>query len=183
MRPGHCLPGNLACSNDHGAISLVKLTGERGSQIEDRERVCSSTNNYDDQRDLTVTLFDDTSYSLRIDLACAKQESDYGSAYDEPSSDSSCKQASYVDVWVDFNDDNVFDDARERLTSIDRSSSDSRQAQRTLTMYIPAIDGRYYLAGQHRMRIVLNHKEPSRGPCQNGGFGEARDYTIQVVPK
>lgn len=32
------------------------------------------------------------------------------------------------------------------------------------------------------MRIVLTQDEQNRKPCYNGGYGEARDYTIQIVP-
>lgn len=182
LRTGACSPGNLVCSNDLGAFTLIKLVGEQNSQINDDERLCSSTNNYRDQHDLTVTLFGSTVYSLRIELTCAKQESsDYGNAYDDTSSDSSCKQGSYVDVWIDFNDDNLFDDSRERVSSIDRYNGDNQQPERTLLINIPAIDGRNILAGRHRMRIVLNHNERNRGPCQNTGSGEARDYIVQII--
>lgn len=158
--------------------------GEQNTEIDDDQRVCRSTNNYEDQYDLSAALFDNKVYTLRIELSCAKQESsDYGTAYDEPSSDNSCKQASYVDVWIDFNNDGDFDDIGERVSSTDRYNGDNRQPQRDLRLSIPAIDGRNTVAGQHRMRVILSHDDRSRGACQNSGSGEARDYSVRIIQK
>jgi len=184
LQPGHCSPGNLVCSNTHGAINLVRFIGEQYSKIDDDSRVCSSTNNYDDQHDLSVTLFDNKIYTLRIELSCAKQESsDYGNSYDDTPSDDSCKQASYLHIWIDFNDDGVFDENREQVSSTDRYNGDNRQSQRDLSISIPPIDGRQTVAGQHRMRVILNHDDRSRGACHNSGTGEARDYTVNIIQK
>ncbi|CAF4859580.1 unnamed protein product, partial [Rotaria magnacalcarata] len=52
-----------------------------------------------------------------------------------------------------------------------------------LRINIPQIDNRYFLSGQHRMRIVLTQDERNRRPCQSSGYGEVRDYTVQIIQK
>ena len=56
-------------------------------------------------------------------------------------------------------------------------------SQYELNIAIPKIDGKSYSNEQHRMRIVMIQDETNRKPCDSTGYGEARDYTIQILPK
>jgi hypothetical protein len=184
VRSAHCSPGNLACSDGHGAIFSVKMYGEQGTQLDDAAQQCSSANNYRDQRDLAVTLFDDTTYTLRIELFCV-QRWGYGNSYSRDSSlfDTICTRAQYLDLWIDFNNDGMFDEVNERLTSADRHGDTDRRVQHDVSIDIPKLSSGAYVGGQHRMRIVLSQDERNRRPCYSSGYGEARDYLVQIISK
>jgi hypothetical protein len=180
----HCPAGNFVCSDGNDAISLVKLFGEQGSQIRDEMKKCTSMNNYNDRNDLVVSLFDNMVYTLRIELYCVQQRRDENS-YNQDSSffETTCSRTQYLDVWIDFNNDGIFDDSKERMFSSDWYGNDRRKTEYDLNIVIPKIDGRNYLNGQHRMRIILTQDERTRKSCYNTGYGEARDYTVQIISK
>ena len=162
----------------------MKLSGEQRTQINDEMKKCSSTNNYNDRSNTVVTLFDNMVYTLRIQLYCVQQYG-YENLYNrDPSSiETSCNNIYYVDVWIDFNSDGIFDQSKEQILSRNRYEDNRRATEYELSIAIPKIDGRNYLNGQHRMRIVLTSDKQNRKPCQNTGYGEARDYTVQIIPK
>ncbi|CAF3216515.1 unnamed protein product [Rotaria sp. Silwood2] len=180
----HCIPDGFVCSEGSSAITLVKLLGEQSTQIRDGTKTCSSTNNYNDRSDLTVTLLDNTTYTLHIEFSCVQR---LGHAYSF-SKDSSlftktCINARYVGVWIDFNNNGIFNESTDRIISTSWDRNDPFMAQRDLNITIPQIDGKYYWGGHHRMRIVLTQDERSRNPCQISGYGEVRDYTVQIAQK
>jgi hypothetical protein len=109
----------------------------------------------------------------------------YENSYNQDASlfETRCNHAYYLDVWIDFNNDGTFDETQERMASTDWYKDSRRGTQYDLSITIPRIDGRNYLDGQHRMRIILTQDERYRKPCYNTGRGEARDYTVQIVPK
>ena len=184
VRSAHCSPGNLACSDGHGAIFSVKLYGEQGTQIDDQTQQCSPTNNYRDQQDLAVTLFDDTSYTLRIELFCVQRWGYDNSFSRDPSLfETICTRGQFIDVWVDFDNDGMFNEVNERLTAVDTYRGANRRAQHDIRIDIPRIGGRSFSGGQHRLRIVLSQDERNRRPCYSNGYGEARDFLVQIIPK
>jgi len=162
----------------------VKLFGEQRTEINDEVRTCNSVNNYNDRSNLVVTLFDNMVYTLRIELYCVQQYG-YENLYRKDPSflATSCNNIYYVDVWIDFNNDGIFDESKEQILSRNRYEDSRRATEYDLSIAIPKIDGRNYLDGQHRMRIVLTSDKKNRKPCQNTGYGEARDYTVQIIPK
>ncbi len=175
----YCSPGNFVCSSGTSGILLVQLFGEQNTQIDDPIKQCNSINNYHDRTNLIVTLLDNTIYTLRIELYCT-QTSDY---QHEDLAERNCNHAHYLDMWIDFNNDGIFDETRERMISTDSYEDGYRKNNYDFTINIPNIDGRNYINGQHRMRIVLSQDETNRKPCYNTGYGEVRDYTIQIGPK
>ncbi|CAF4871237.1 unnamed protein product [Rotaria sp. Silwood1] len=181
-RGTHCSPGNLVCSVDHSAISLVSLSGEKNTQLRDETKTCSSTNNYNDRSNLAVTLFENTVYSLHITLSCVQQSS-YGNTYSEDPYvfETNCRDARYVGIWIDFNNDGTFDDNTEQIVPNSWYRDDPRMTQSDIGFIIPQLDGRHYVGGQHRMRIVLVQDARNRKGCQNTGYGEVRDYTVQII--
>ncbi|CAF1485010.1 unnamed protein product, partial [Rotaria sordida] len=180
----HCSPGNLVCSVGHSAIFSVSISGEQNTQIRDETRKCSSTNNYNDQSNLAVTLFDNTFYTLRIALSCV-QQSDYDNTYNQDpyAFETYCRDTRYLGMWIDFNNDGTFDDNTERIIPNHWYTDDPHMTQSDISFTIPQIDGRYYVGGQHRARIVLVQDTRNRKPCQNNGYGEVRDYTVNIIRK
>ncbi|CAF1553568.1 unnamed protein product, partial [Rotaria sordida] len=172
----HCSPGNLVCSVGHSAIFSVSISGEQNTQIRDETRKCSSTNNYNDQSNLAVTLFDNTVYTVHIALSCV-QQSGYGNTYSQDPYvfETYCRDSRYIGMWIDFNNDGTFDDNTERLVPNHSHRDDPHMTQSDISFMIAQIDGRYYVGGQHRMRIVLVQDARNRKGCQNNGYGEVRD--------
>lgn len=78
----------------------------------------------------------------------------------------------YWNIWVDLNQDGLFDDENEILYSSDQSSSDTVRAK----LIIPASA----TEGLTRMRISM---QPSRNTNSCGDFanGEVEDYCINVI--
>ncbi|CAF3452688.1 unnamed protein product [Rotaria socialis] len=183
-RTTQCSPGNFVCSEGNSAIFSVSLSGEQHTQIWDDTKTCNSANNYNDRSTVAVTLFDNTAYNLRIELACVQQTS-YGESFSQDPSvfSTDCNDARYLGVWVDFNNDGTFDESTEQLIPNQWHRDDPHVTETDLRINIPQIDNRYFLSGQHRMRIILTQDERNRRPCQSSGYGEVRDYTVQIMQK
>jgi hypothetical protein len=160
----------------------VNLFGEQGTQIRDETKQCNSVNNYQDRTNLVATLFGNTPYTLRIEVYCV-QSLGYDNSYGQDASlyGTSCNHAQYLGVWIDLNNDGVFDETNERIIPSNPYEDGQRTNQYDLTISIPKIDGRNYLSAQHRMRIILSQDVRSRKPCYSIGYGEARDYTVQII--
>jgi subtilisin-like proprotein convertase family protein len=83
-----------------------------------------------------------------------------------------------VDVYIDWNQDNDFDDAGEIFfigTIINSTGIDAVQA--TGNILVPATA----LEGNTRMRVMKKFST-SATPCNSTGFGQAEDYTITISP-
>jgi hypothetical protein len=87
----------------------------------------------------------------------------------------------YFTVFIDWNQDNDFDDADERydIGTINNSTgTDSKFVSGSIAVPINALEG------STRMRVVKHYASYQAAPCLSGGFlhyGEAEDYTINVV--
>ena len=78
-------------------------------------------------------------------------------------------------VWIDFNQDLVFDEAEKVLTTA------TSEGPHTGTITIPT-DA---LIGETRMRIRLHdtggNSNPNSTPCGSSGYGEVEDYTVNIL--
>lgn len=78
-----------------------------------------------------------------------------------------------VAIWIDFNDDMVFDNVTERVYNT--------------AAYVSTASGSFVIPataplGNHRMRIVMDYNATSPSPCStSAGRGEAEDYTVKVT--
>ena len=84
----------------------------------------------------------------------------------------------YYRVWVDLNQDGDFDDANEMVVSqmVAASANGSNPAPLVTSINLPD----YTLLGQTRMRVSMR-RDGYGTPCNQGGFGEVEDYTINVI--
>lgn len=162
----------------------MRLYGEQNTAIDDTTKQCSATDNYNDRRNLVATLFDSTTYTLQIELYCAQQWGfDNSDEPDSTLSGTTCNHKNYLDVWVDFDNNGVFDEYNERITTSDGYDDDNYKTRYDISINVPQIDGRNSVDGTHQMRIILRQDEQNRQPCYNSGSGEARDYTLQIRSK
>ena len=74
FRGTYCPAGSLACSSGSSGISLVKLLGAQGTQIFDEMKKCNSVDNYHDRTNVIAALFDNTVYTLHIELYCVESQ-------------------------------------------------------------------------------------------------------------
>ncbi|HNL35312.1 MAG TPA: GEVED domain-containing protein, partial [Bacteroidia bacterium] len=82
-----------------------------------------------------------------------------------------------VGIWIDWNQNGSFLDAGEQVYSSGGSYVSSGSGTISVSLSQPA--------GNYRMRIVGNWLSTSPTPCGDlgsAGYGEAEDYTINVIP-
>ena len=78
-----------------------------------------------------------------------------------------------VGIWVDYNDNLVFETTERMYTS---------------NAYLTTLSGSFVVpatapVGNHRMRIVMDYNSQNPSPCSLGaGRGEVEDYTLEVIP-
>ena len=78
-------------------------------------------------------------------------------------------------IWIDYNNDNDFDDANEKIGTIIKTNASSVNFSFTAPLGTSP--------GNKRMRINAgSYYEP--GPCDNSGWsnGETEDYSITIIP-
>ena len=84
----------------------------------------------------------------------------------------------YWAVWIDYNQDNIFDETTELAYSADFSAP----ANGTLTypttgqINVPATA----LLGSTKMRVIMK-RDAAPSPCETVSFGEVEDYTVNIT--
>jgi hypothetical protein len=81
-----------------------------------------------------------------------------------------------VKIWVDFNNDGVFDDAAPELVASGSSAAVANGNATNGTILIPAT----IAVGNYRMRVGDRYSSQPI-PCNTDGYGEAHDYTLHVA--
>ncbi len=141
-----------ACSGYHMDIAGFHLNGASGSSFYDHA-ACDGTG-YEDRTSLSVYMSPGSTYTPTIFT---------GTTYEM-----------HVQTWIDFNNDGVF----ESTESVGGYNNYVDSIAYTLTIPSGAA------TGTHRMRVVTVYSSPSYpslDPCASGyGYGEARDYTVNV---
>jgi len=79
-----------------------------------------------------------------------------------------------VRVWIDYNNDGIFNTSTEQVFAADNSLIANG------TVFIP---GNVTLSTPLRMRVSADHNlNPVPGPCSNLQYGQAEDYAIYIKP-
>jgi hypothetical protein len=159
-----------------GKIVLILMMGVQETQIRDETPTNDALGVTYNRNYLTVTLYEDTTNVLHIQLDCAQQ-------YRVDSVEFDCSRAHHVDVWIDLNGDGEFDDTENRVRH--RSSINNQLSRSTndLQISIPEIDDTNTKSGSHRMRIKLTPSEDYRLKCGNTDYSETREYTVNIIPR
>ena len=151
----YCIPEFLiSCDYTGDMIDDFILVGEDGTEINNPGTGCSD-DNYDDRTDESVNLYKGVDYTATV-TTDATQDA--------------------VAIWIDFNDDGVFDES-ERVATGDLDTSTE------ITISIPADAN----AGEHRMRVMVAYAaDPEDNDdfdaCNSAGndFGETHDYMVII---
>src|SRR5690554_4476024 len=92
--------------------------------------------------------------------------------------DTSGSFTNYITVWIDWDQNDVFDEATERYeigTLFASTGEDGQQAVADIEVPADA------LAGQTRMRVMKKYNSVPDNSCDpNSSFGQAEDYTVEV---
>src|SRR5690606_21109575 len=94
-------------------------------------------------------------------------------AMDEISVTLNADSSDYLYAFIDWNQNDILDDAGEVYTLAVATSSDGPH---TLDITVPAAA----TVGNTRMRVRLGWNQSSPNPCGNTSFGEVEDYTVNV---
>ncbi|CAF1271781.1 unnamed protein product [Adineta steineri] len=165
------------CSIPLARIILVIMAGEVGSEIRDDKVYDASTNTNQNQHHMTVTLYENTIYLLRIQLDCSTQMR-------TELTETGCNLAQDVDVWVDWNDDGNFDASEIEAPYLLPVTSYLPQGVYDIQLNIPLIDERYIANRPHRMRIVVAPSENYRRTCNNyQEYSELREYNVNIISR
>ena len=155
----YCTPtSNCTWGDVIASVVLNTLSNTTGS-------ACSTTapagySDYTGNSALTTTLLPSSSYSITIGALAYAQS---------------------VAVWIDYNDDFVFDNVTERVGATAAASPVpvNGTASFTITM------GCNPPAGVHRMRIRSSDNSivngPAQTPCTNYSYGQTEDYLITIL--
>lgn len=164
------------CSIRPARIRHVQMVGQGGTEIRDGIRLDSTIGHHQNKADTAITLYESTVNILHIQLGCAEQ------SYDSVPHDD-CSHGYYINVWIDLNDDGIFDDIESRV--LHRSLVQSSWVRNTydLEVCIPAINAMSTHAGKHRMRLSLMVNDQYRTECGNNDYTESREYMINIIPK
>jgi len=156
---GYCIPtSNCSYGDVIASVTLNTLTNITGT-------ACQTTapagyTDYTGNSALTTTLLPSSSYTVTVGA----------NAY-----------AQSVAVWIDYNDDLVFDNVTERVGATAAASPIpvNGTASFTITM------GCNPPAGLHRMRIRSSDNSfvtgPAQSPCTNYSYGQTEDYIITIA--
>lgn len=112
---------------------------------------------YGDFSDMTISLFNNSSYDYNVSHGFSSQK---------------------VRIWIDFNQDYEFDDSEGsiELVAIDASTGSGANAVTNGTITIPES----VMPGTYRMRVG-NRYSSQPIPCNTSGYGEAHDYTVEIL--
>ncbi|KQS94246.1 GEVED domain-containing protein [Chryseobacterium sp. Leaf394] len=154
----YCTPVySTGCSSGDNLNSVV-ITGVAGSVISDLNTGCNGNGYYDRTSAFTpVNILPAQSYPVQMNTT-----------YSSPTSE-------VVSIWIDFNDNGVFDASEKLLTDLPMAQS---PAFATANIAIPANAP----PGVHRMRVRLIYSTTNVDACASATWGETHDYNVNVLP-
>ncbi|CAF1132089.1 unnamed protein product, partial [Didymodactylos carnosus] len=175
VSPPYTVSTDFECVSDVGKILLVIMAGEYRTQIRDdpSTRAVMSRDRGNEQH-LSIILYEDTVYLLRIQLECTRQRG-------RDSFKTNCTLPHDVNAWIDLNDDGKFNDSENATPYRWPLASYIPDGVYDLQIYIPIIDRRKIKDGPHVMHLVVTLNEQYRNKCGNNYYREARQYNVTIV--
>lgn len=150
------------------------MLGERGTLIRDETRSDEVINDGPTENHVSITLYENTVHTLRIQLDCAEQSHNI-------LVDDGCSLGYHVDVWIDLNDDGSFDKTEYAVHHRSAVHDEMPQGTYNLQISIPSINDREVQTGPHRMRLRLIPSEVYTSTCGASDYSETREYTVYII--
>jgi len=152
------------------------MAGERGTQIRDDIYKNTLINDSHNRHHMSVTIYENTIYLMRIQLDCSWQ-------LNSDLFEKGCNLAQDVNVWIDINNDGIFDQSEVRAPHRWPVTSYMPEGIYDIQISIPAIDDTYTRSRRHQMQIVVMQNENYRRICGYNDYNETREYTINIIPR
>lgn len=152
------------------------MAGEQGTEIRDNILTNIQLRENQNRHHLSVTLYEGTLYRLRVTLDC----------HPNPTGglpDINCNLAQDVNVFIDLNNDQRFDDNESRLFQRWPLRSTMPLGIYDFEIEIPIIDRLHIPSGTHRMKIIVMPSDEYNRKCGRNDYQETREYTINIIPK
>ena len=163
---------NLVCSLNVGKIVIVVMAGEHRTQIRDDPLGRDIASRYDQKSTAFALLY--CMKTLSICYAFSWIAVDNGA---ENHMGPTANLAHEVNVWIDLNGDNRFDDSENASPFRWPLNSYTPQGVYDLQIYIPVIDAHRMKPGPYRMRLVVTLNEQYGRKCDKSDYKEnARLY-------
>lgn len=152
------------------------MTGELGTHIRDDTPMNTLVGENQNRHHLSVTLYDNTIYRLRIQLDC-----------DQPTSkglyNTNCNLRQDVNIWIDLNNDQNFDESEVRVSPNWPLRNSMGLGIYDYEILIPPIDGQNLRSGPHRVRILVTLSEEYQDKCGRTNYKEIREYSFNIIPR
>ncbi|XZF13001.1 GEVED domain-containing protein [Chitinophagaceae bacterium MMS25-I14] len=153
----YCTPSYSTGCTAQDDINSFTLTGYSGSTISDLATGCSSGG-----------------YADRTTVVAAVNVQQGGTYAGTVTTDYSSSE--YYQIWIDFNNNNVFDASEAMFPSIIGPFGSASASTFNLTIPLSAA------TGSHRMRVRLVYAASGTiDPCTSYTYGEVHDYLVNVV--
>lgn len=155
----YCIPYILTGCTHSSEIDNLIIHGENDTHLNDLNTGCSDSN-YENKTDMAVDLAPGSQYFTRVSAG------NFGAS------------ANQIAIWIDFDDDGVFDES-ERVGESALVSIGFTDVEFTIP------EGAN--PGQHRMRVMIafNSYASNLTPCNDGesisSNGEVHDYTANIL--
>jgi hypothetical protein len=158
---GYCTPtSNCAFGTFPNVDVIASVTLNTLSNVTNGTCGAGGYSNYTTNPSLTTTLLPSQTYNVTVGVAGYAQS---------------------VAVWIDYNDDLVFDNVTERVGATAAASPIPVNS----TASFPIVLGCNPPAGPHRMRVRSSDNSivngPAQTPCANYSYGETEDYLITIA--
>ncbi|CAF2523193.1 unnamed protein product [Rotaria sp. Silwood2] len=164
------------CSQISGKIVLVMMAGEQGSQIRDNIPINTVYRENQSRHHMTATLYEESIYRIRIQLDCDERSA-------RGSFQLNCNLAYNVNVFIDLNNDGIFDESESRVPHRWPLRSTMTTGIYDLEIPIPSINERTTRSGSHIMRVVVKSSDEYTRKCGRIDYNETREYTVNIIPR
>ncbi|WP_144281740.1 GEVED domain-containing protein [Chryseobacterium echinoideorum] len=153
----YCTPIYVYNCGSGDDLNSFVITGVGGSTISDLNTGCNGAY-YDRTTAFTpVDLLPAQSYPVQINTT-----------YSSPATEK-------ASIWIDFNDNGVFEASEKLLTDLPLQQS---PAFATANIAIPSTAP----VGVHRMRVRVIYNTLNVDACSSASYGETHDYNVNILP-
>jgi PKD repeat protein len=146
---GYCIPNPTTGTNDNDYINSVSL-----GTISNLNSGYTGGPNYNDYTFYSTNLAQSSNYNLTVQAGLYATD--------------------YYAAWIDYNHDNDFADAGEKLGEFQTSTASQYL---TFNFSVPPSA----LLGNTRMRVRCVFNAPGMDPCIDYTYGETEDYSVNIT--